>query len=94
MSYKEVEVKVMGGRQNGSTFMLNASNINYYRAMIDADGIKGKVNTMLYFNGSDKAVRLECTPDYLSRKLKNSIDCSHLTTENFNKVIDFVKNLS
>jgi len=77
MGYQEVKIEVIGFKGEISTRYMNIDNINYYRAFIpSSDDVKDrpKLQTMVYFKGSEKATFLNCACDVFRAKLKEITD--------------------
>ena len=96
MGYREVELKTINKKSKESIIRVNIDSISYYRSFIPEqnEGSHSIVDTMIYLNGNETGQRIRCTPDWLSRKIKKNVDLSHLTNENYEKVIALIRELS
>lgn len=75
--YKEIEIEVFikDGKKSKRTFNLN--NINYYKPYVDTTSDpskKDKLITMVYFLGSIKATRVNCSYDSFKRKIMEALN--------------------
>jgi hypothetical protein len=77
MSYKEIEIDVIGHGGKVQKQYININNINYYRPYIDTpeqSGKKPKLLTMVYFQGSIKATYVNCSCDAFQNKIKEIVE--------------------
>jgi len=95
MSYREVIVKSGSGKNEGKDVRVNIDKILYYRDFIfeTKDG-EPRLETIIYLESNPHGLRVMCTPDWLSRKIKFTVDLSSLSKENYQKALDYIKNLS
>jgi hypothetical protein len=73
MGYQEVEIEVIGHKGKVHTQYMNIDNINYYRPYIPNEsevGKNAKIQTMVYFKGSVKAIHINCSADLFQQKIK------------------------
>lgn len=74
--YQEIEIEmfVKGGKLVKNT--ININNINSYRGFVensDEVGTGGdSLSTMVYFQGSVKATKINCSYDMLKRKIEQA----------------------
>jgi len=73
MGYQEIEIEVIGHGGKVHSQYMNIDNINYYRPYIESSaemGDKPKLQTMVYFKGSVKAMHVNCAIDAFREKIK------------------------
>ena len=92
---REIKVTLKGGKLDGEEIYLDLDHIQYHRSFIEKDD-NGKIiaiDTQVYLMGNTRGIRLDCKADWLSHQKRRNVDCSTLTEENFQKVLEFAKNI-
>jgi len=72
MGYQEIEIEVIGHGGKKHFQYMNIDNINYYRPYIESSeevGTTPKLQTMVYFKGSVKAMHVNCGIDAFREKV-------------------------
>ena len=89
--YQEIEVEVFTNIRNSNkttSYSFPKNVIQYYRQYVTSpEHGKGTIKTMLYLQGSDKGLVLDCGYDTFKRKLgSGAIDVSGLSSSEVEEV--------
>ena len=73
--YKELEVEVIGFKNEITKTTIVKENISHYRPFTDTDdkmGSKPKIATVVYMISSVKSIKVNCSYDDFKKKLKEA----------------------
>jgi len=89
MSYKEIEIEVIGRGSEKVKYSFNVDNISHYKQYVAGEyDKKDAVVTMVYLKGNPQVLRLNCGYDTFKKKLgSNSVDLSSLSSDQKNEVL-------
>ena len=63
-----IDVPVVDKRGNKESYLLNVNNINYMRRWV---GTKGMLQTVVYFNSTDKYIIIDKERDALAKQIES-----------------------
>lgn len=63
-----IDVPVVDKKGNKESYLLNVNNINYMRRWV---GSKGMLQTVVYFNSTDKYIIIDKERDILAKQIEN-----------------------
>ena len=80
MSYKEIEIEVIGRGSEKVKYSFNVDNISHYKQYVAGEyDKKDAVVTMVYLKGNPQVLRLNCGYDTFKKKLGSVVDSLEAT---------------